>query len=55
MPRWRWFDVLLIAVLMTTIYVATKMPSLGVQIRSSDEPMEQAQAVLGLESQQVLG
>ncbi|WP_434728837.1 hypothetical protein [Pseudomonas soli] len=44
MPRWRWFDVLLIAVLTSTIYVATKMPSLGVQIRSSDEPMEQVQA-----------
>ncbi|AZL70509.1 hypothetical protein [Pseudomonas oryziphila] len=42
MPAWRWFDGLLIAVLVATIVVATNMPSLGVRISPSAEVKEPA-------------
>jgi hypothetical protein len=42
MPVWRWFDGLLIAVLVATIAVATNMPSLGVRISPSAEATEPA-------------
>jgi hypothetical protein len=42
MPAWRWFDGLLIAVLVATIVVATNMPSLGVRIQPIGRAMEPA-------------
>jgi hypothetical protein len=41
-PGWRWFDGVLITVLVATIYAGTQMPSLRVQPSGADELPEQA-------------